>query len=72
MTKFYSTRQAADRIGCPVQRLQTAAWRGTVPLPRKSPSGDFLWTDSEIRMASEILSKTARHKDAAEEPTHAD
>jgi hypothetical protein len=64
MTKFYSTREAAIRIGIPVQRLQTAAWRGTVPLPKKSPSGDFLWTDCEIKTAKNILFSNRRRQSA--------
>ena len=50
-----STRQAATILGIPPGRLSRAIWDGRVPEPSRSPSGNFLWTEHDIRRASWVL-----------------
>ena len=47
-----STREAAQRLGMRPDLLQRAIWLGRVQAPAKSPSGDYLWTESDIERAA--------------------
>ena len=55
MTKYYSTRQAAIKIGVKPDTLNKAIWQNRVTSPPKSPSGCYLWTVDDINRASWAL-----------------
>jgi hypothetical protein len=49
------TRQAAQLLGIPPNRLNRAVWDGRLAPPAKAPSGAFLWTEMDIRRAAWAL-----------------
>lgn len=49
------TRQAARLLGIPPNRLNRAVWDGRIPEPPRSPAGQFLWGDEDVRRACRIL-----------------
>ena len=55
MNQFYSTRQVAGLLHIKPDTLSKAIWQGRVKSPQKSPSGQFLWTKSNIEHASWVL-----------------
>ena len=55
MTDYRSTPQAARLLGMSPSRLAKAVWDGRVDPPLKSPSGNFLWTNTDIDRASWAL-----------------
>ena len=52
MTQFYSTRQVAVLLAIKPDTLQKAIWQGRVNPPPKSPSGQYLWTITDIESAA--------------------
>lgn len=52
---YLSTRQVASLFGVSVSLLTKAVWCGRVDPPRKSPSGNFLWTPADIDRVSCVL-----------------
>jgi hypothetical protein len=52
---FYATREVARILGVKTDILARAVWLGSVDPPQKSPSGDFLWTERDIEVASWAL-----------------
>ncbi len=52
---FLSTRGVAKLLGLHVSKLQQSVWRGQVSAPKKSPSGDYLWTEEDANRASWAL-----------------
>ena len=52
---FWSTREVAKLLGVSVALLTKATWSGRMDPPQKSPSGNFLWTESDIERASWVL-----------------
>jgi len=52
---YLSTRQVARLLGVSVSLLTKAVWCGRVDPPRKSPSGNFLWTRADVDRASRVL-----------------
>lgn len=63
MIQFYSTRQVAQEIlQIKPDTLQKAIWQGRVKAPRKGPSGQYLWTISDVESAAWAL----RHYDKFE------
>ncbi len=58
MQNFYSTRETANRLKMRADTLVRAVWQGTVTPPAKSPSGAYLWTDSDIEAAAFALHRT--------------
>ena len=68
--RYRSTRQAAALLGINPSRLTRALWDGRVVPPVKSPSGAFLWTESDIQRASwDLLGRAAPATDQQEETT---
>jgi len=55
MNDYRSTRQAARLLGMSPSRLAKAVWDGRIDPPRKSPSGNFLWTHKDIERAAWAL-----------------
>ena len=55
MMFFLSTRQVAQLLGLNVNGLARAVWTGRIRAPEKGPSGNYLWTKSDIEHASWIL-----------------
>ena len=51
MSQFFSTRQAAARLGIRPSALGSAVWNGRLDPPDKSPDGAFLWTRADIERA---------------------
>ncbi len=68
---YLSTRQVAKLLGISVSLLTKAVWCGRVDPPQKSPSGNFLWTLTDIERASWVLHHRAfdnRQNVAGKEP----
>jgi hypothetical protein len=57
---YFSTRQVARLLGVSVSLLTKAVWCGRVAPPRKSPSGSYPWTLSDIERVSEVLAGKSR------------
>ena len=55
MEQFWSTRQAALKIGVKPDTLNKAIWQNRISPPPKGPSGCYLWTDEDINRASWAL-----------------
>ena len=51
MSEFFSTRQAAARLGIRPSALYMAVWNTRLDPPAKSPDGAFLWTQADIEHA---------------------
>jgi hypothetical protein len=49
------TRDAARLLGIPPGRLNRAVWDGRIPAPQRSPAGDYLWDDEDMRRACRAL-----------------
>lgn len=52
---YLNTRQVAKLLEVSVNLLTKALWDGRVDPPRKSPSGNFLWTPRDIERAAWAL-----------------
>jgi hypothetical protein len=52
---FWSTREVAKLLGVSVALLTKATWSGRLDPPQKSPSGNFLWTETDIQRASWVI-----------------
>lgn len=52
---FKGTRQVAEILGVRANRLQVAIWNRRIPAPIKGPGNAFLWTNSDIENASQVL-----------------
>ena len=59
MTRYFSTKQAAKKLGIRPDALQRAVWIGKLDAPAKAPSGSFLWTAEDIEKASWSLHRRA-------------
>lgn len=57
--RYYSTREAAKRIGIRPDTLQKAVWLGRVQAPTKGPGGAFLWALEDMQRASWALLRRA-------------
>ena len=62
MQKVFSTRQASTILQIRPQRLQTAAWDGTVKSPAKSPAGNFMWSIEDVESAAWALRRYRQFK----------
>lgn len=62
MAETFSTRQAAAILQIKPQRLQTAAWDGTVKTPAKSPAGNFMWSIEDVESAAWALRRYRQFK----------
>lgn len=62
MTQFYSTRQVAILLAIKPDTLQKAIWQLRVEAPQKGPSGNYLWTASDIERTSWAI----RRRDASD------
>lgn len=54
-TTLQGTRQAARQLGVSPNRLNRAVWDGRIPEPPRSPAGQFLWGEEDIRRACRAL-----------------
>ena len=52
---YKSTREVARVLGINPSRLSRAVWTGRLQEPQRGPSGNFLWTEKDIRRASWAL-----------------
>ncbi len=57
--EFYSTKQVAKMLNLRPDVISKAIWQGRIEPPVKSPSGNFLWTEWDIQLASWALLKRA-------------
>ena len=57
---FFSTLQVSRILGISISRLSRACWlEQIVPLPQKTPAGNFLWSIEDINRASWVLCRKA-------------
>ena len=52
---YSSTREVAVMLDINPSRLSRAIWDGRLAPPMKSPSGAFLWVETDIQRASWVL-----------------
>jgi len=57
---YLSTRQVARLLGVSASLLTKAVWAGRGDPPKKSPSGSYLWTLSDIERVSQVLAHKSR------------
>jgi len=52
---FRSTRGVAALLGVRPSRISKAIWEGRLRAPERGPSGNFLWTETDLRRACWFL-----------------
>lgn len=48
---FYSTLQAAEKLGLSAGQLLRAVWLRRIPPPSKGPGGAYFWEEADLRRA---------------------
>lgn len=50
--RYFTTLEAARRLGVSINKLQRAIWLGQIDKPQRGPGGAYLWDDEALNRAS--------------------
>jgi len=50
--RYFTTLEAARRLGVSINKLQRAIWLDQIDKPQKGPGGAYLWDNEALNRAS--------------------
>lgn len=66
--RYFTTLEAARRLGISISKLQRAIWLGKIDKPERGPGGAYLWDEAALDRASwQLLGRSYEYEGATDE-----